>query len=613
MGKGKFFLVLGILLIFLPQKVIPNAQDSLYTGYNRGLNTDSWKGGFVYQKLFSTHSRLHVYEAFSSSRLRVSPSEDKWKDQQNLLLNFSRLLTSRFSMNLFGSSLLFSDKQSGYRNDIRTHLLGIGMSYNGKNFQIPVFIGSKDDRRFGQTDQGLNYRVGMYAPHFRFGEYKNQFGAGCDGDEFRRRKNSSLSVSYLISRQFYAETSDTLMLSLNHHRRDYYVSESGIIESREEKEQRADNTLTYRIGSGFLCHLSGGISSRSLKISLMNGPEKGRKRERNDFNTLGAVRLFLRTPSFRGNMALSYTGTEQKYKLADVSSVSPYSSSSLLSTPDNRSAYTTLSIKTGWKFLATDSLSFACSLQRYWYDTPDPANFDDRDELRYWLDFREIHTFSPNLMLHLSLHLNVLHFVYIYGEKSANNNWTRILRFSSAVSWRPSPRWKISQSAEVLANYVDYDFESYFTSVRSFLYRKFRFEDSTRVDLSPKMSLRFFYRLELDENGKFIWDRWLEQKLIDRHSHTLTLSMDYRPWRTFAISPGYTFYSRRGYRYDANTLATKERELTLDFRSYGPYIQIYYHSDRLRFILTGSTISTKNINIERQVITRIEMGMNWTF
>jgi len=47
MGKGKSFLVLGILLIFLPQKVLPNAQDSLYTRYNRGLSTDSWKGGFV--------------------------------------------------------------------------------------------------------------------------------------------------------------------------------------------------------------------------------------------------------------------------------------------------------------------------------------------------------------------------------------------------------------------------------------------------------------------------------------------------------------------------------------------------------------------------------------
>lgn len=602
----------GIILTVLSQKAFPIAQDSLYTGYNRGLNTEAWQGGFVYQKIFSSGRVFNVSEAFSTSRLRMTPELDKWKDQQNLVFNFLQKLTNRFSMNFSGSSYLFTDKQSGYRNDIRTHLLGLGMSYTTNNIQIPFFLGFKDDRRFDQVDQGFNYRVGMNAPYFRIGEYENRLYAGYEGDNLRQRKNNRLSMTYAINRQFYAETNDTLILRLNHQRRDYYVSETGIIESRAEKSHGAENMLTYRIGSGFLWNLKGSISSRSLKISLMNGPQQGVKRERKDFNSTGEVHFLYKRPSFRGKMSLTYNSTEQKYALTELTSLSPYQSSSRLSTPDNQATFTTLSFQAGWKFLSTDSLIFSSHLQRFRYDTPDPDNFDDRDELRYWLSLQEIHNFSPNLRLNLSLHLNLLHFVYIYGEKSANNNWTRILRLNSSVTWRPAPRWRTTQSAEVLANYVDYDFESYFTSVRSFLYRKLRLEDSTRVDLSPRMSFHLFYRLELDENGKLIWDEWLQQKLIDRHSHTLSISLDYQPWRSFYISPGYTYYSRQSYRYSSSVTASQERELNLDFRSYGPFLKMTYHSDRLYFFLTGSRIFTKNMNVNRQVITRIEMKMNWT-
>ena len=605
--------MMGFLATFSAQDRILAQQDSLYTDYDHGLNTESWHGGFDYQKRVFSGFRLIVSESFTSSRLRVTPDEDKWKDQQHLLIDVSRRLSDRFSLNLMGSGLVFSDKQSGYQNDIRTHLVGLGATYRRRRFRIPVLAGMKDDRRFGQIDRGFHYRMGMDMPHFRLGDYHNRLMTAYEEDDFSKRKNTTLSASYLIHRQFYAGTYDSLMLSLNHQRRDYYVSESGIIESREEKSHRAENSLSYRFGSGFSCRIQGVISSRNLKIGLMNGPDQGLKRQRRDFRLFGIVRLLMKTPSFRGEMTLSHSSEEQKYDYAESQTSFPYSSTSLLSAPDNQNAYTTLSVRAGWRFFSTDSLSISSSIQRFRYDTPDLENYDDRDELRFWLDFVELHRFSPALTLRLSLHLNLHHFVYIYGQKSANNNWSRILRYGSTVFWQPNPRWRFVQSAEVLANYVDYDFESVFPSVRSFLYRKFRLEDSTRVELTERTSLHFHYRLELDENGKFLWAQWLEQKLIDRQSHAFTISLRYQPWPSFSISPGYTLYARKGNRYEQGADRSQQKEVMQDFRSRGPVLRVVYISDRLRFILSGSTIDTKTLTIDKQVYTRIDLSMNWNF
>ena len=489
-------------------------------------------------------------------------------------------------------------------------MAALGATYRGRYFNIPMRFGIKEDQRFGQKDKGWNYRIGFEMPHFKLSEYKNQFIANYEGDELNPRKNSTLTVNYFVNRKFHMGTSDSLKLMLNHQRRDYYISASGEIESREEKSQGAENTLTYQIGRGLNFTFHGRIFSRSLKISTLGSSQMDLKRERNDFNSRGVIRLNLQRPKFRGELFFSYSSEEQKYQLFDSTRPSPFSGS-LSAAPDNQSLYTTLSVKTGWRFLSSDSLIFYSGIQRYRYDTPDPENFDDRDELRFNMEIVEVHKFSPALSLHLLVGLNLFHFVYIYGERSADNNWTRILRFNPYLIYRPSSKLRFYQSAEVLANYVDYDYESMFPGIKSFLYRKFQLEESCYVQLTPRSSFYILYRLELDENGKFLWDQWVEQKLVDRESHTLTLSFNYQPWTCITLSPGFSYYSRRGYRYSSTLLNEQQKDLNLHFRNYGPIIKIIYKGNRLNCTFIGSTIATKTLNIEKKTIARINLRLSW--
>lgn len=610
-GYGCAF-ALSILFLFV-SVVSASTLDSLVTSYERGLNTDQWLWGFHYQKVFASLYDVQIKEQVLSSRLVIVGDEDKWKDDHRFTLDLTRRLKPTLFIKLLGSSLFFSDRQTGYYiNDMQTHMMGVGLMYRDATHTIPVHAGIKEDRRFGQIDRGLTYSLAFNAPRFTLGEYDNSLDGRIDEDLYSKRKNTTLGLSYRVNRQFYEDASDTLSMGLSRQRRDYYISVYGDIESRIENGQNIENRLFYRVGAGLTCRIFGAISARQLWINLMTGEDQGTKRQRQDFQTRAEINLAWNRNVFFGNISFLYKSEDQHYKIAEQASLSPFSGGGFL-TPDNQSLYTTLMLRSGWRFSQTDSVLIFSALQRFRYDTPDPDNFDDRDELRFRIDLQERHTFSSELSLQLSLNLNFIHYVYIFGEKSADNNWTRIIRFSPSVKWQPSPKLRIVHSVEVLANYVSYDYETLLLGTRSFLYRKLRMEDSSWVALTPRTKVHVHYRLELDENGKFIWNHWLEQKLIDRHSETITLLLDHQLWKKWHIGPGYFYYRRRGYRYMSETDGTTGKEISIDFRNHGPMVRVYYKSKRLHFSLKGSTFATRTHLESKQLLTRVDVNMSWLF
>lgn len=600
----------SIIFIALKNDGFSTPGDSLKVGYIKGLNTDKWWGNLQYQTYFSTGWSLSIFEAFSSSLLKLSSTEEKWKDENQLVFSTSRLLSPVFNLGFSGQSYYLSDKQSVFKNDIRTHSLGFGLTYAGSKISFPAFIGLKEDRRLEQRDIGPTLQLGTSLPSLELSKYRNTFQGAYEIDELQRRRNTTLSLAYQVSRQFYEETADTLRLNLDHFRRDYYITDEGLIESRMEKGQGAENILTYRIAPGLRLDIFGAISSRLLRIHQRNASENTLKRERKDFHSTGALSLYWKTSAFRGSANFTHTSEEQEYRLAESGTPSPYSGLDLI-TPDNRTSYTTLALRNQWRFLPTDSLILSTSLQRFRYDTPDPDNFDDRDELRFRCDIKEVHIFSPQLIFSLNASIYLHHFVYIYAERSADNNWTRIFRLGPAVTWRPLKNIQFTQSAEVMANYVDYDFESLLPSVRSFLYRRFYIEDSLRIYVSTRTNISAYYRLELDENGKLIWDDWVEQRLIDRESHIFTLGMEFEPLTGLRIGTGYSVYTRRGFRYKIDPDLVERRELSTDYRSQGPLFRIGYNGHRFAFLFSGSRTSYKTKNVPEQFLTRINLRMNW--
>ena len=596
----------------LSRQGVAGIQDSLATRYEKGLNNDEWRAAFRYDQDLGAGISLRVQDIAASSRLRVTPSQDKWKDQQKLIMTVEGRIHPDWKLLLTGDSRLFSDKQSGYINDIRTHSIGLGARYSNKWVGIPLSVGPKQDSRFGRTDAGASYSAGLQVPRLEAAGYVLDGSVDWDRDELGRRKNGDTDVEFGASRNFEEGTADSLRVTIERQRRDYYISPEGEVENRSESGQKLANVLNYRISRPMSVRVSGSTYKRTLTINDLTSGRASKQRERRDFLAQGSIDLTYDSRRFNAGLTLGATGEEQAYWLIKNRPGSSYSGMS--SGPDNKRRLTSLAFRLGGRFGGSDSLMLYTCLQKHQYDTPDPVNNDDRDELRFWIDLQERHSFSGELEFKTSLAVRYFHQVYIFGEKSGDNNKIRIISLHPEIRWMPSNSFRFSQAAEVLANYVEYDYESLFPGIRSFLYRKFRLEDSVWVSPTPKISLFAHGRLELDENGKLLWSPWLEQRLIDRRSVGWTLSLDYHPFTGLHLMPGFTVYRRKGYRYPEVVLAggnNSGRELNLDFRNSGPVLRIAYAGGRLLFAMTVGTTQTRTLNAPLQALTRMDLNMSW--
>ena len=590
-------------------------SDSLFSDYHRGLNTDFWLWTLNYHRIFGQHTSIQVSDMVSSSRLILSGTDDKWKDSHQFRLDLRRDLTSFLALTMGGTSHYFSDKQTGYYDsDVLTNGFSAGIVYNyNDQCRIPAHVGLKSDKRFGQEDQGLSYGAGFYCPRTEWADYHHVLQSHWETDDLGRRRNTTMGLSYQITRQFYAQTTDTFRVHLDRQRRDYYISASGDIESRIEKGSLIENRLTYQLGDNFYCHLAGALSTRNLRIKAITDTSTSMRRNRVDDNIYGSLRLLWQNSVWQSRLAFSYQGENQSYQFAGQAGSSPFSGGQWSVVPDTRSLYTNLLYYLGWRRSGGDSLFCFTRIQRFRYDTPDPENYDDRDELRYWVNLGSTFRLTESLTGRCDLSLHFIHLVYIMGQRSADNNWTRIMRLSPSISWQPHPRFRWTQSAEILANYVAYDYEEILPGIRSYLYRKLRIEDSTMVDITRKTSLRLYYRLELDENGKLVWDQWLEQKLTDRHSHTFTFVLDFEPWSGFHITPGYSYFHRIGQRYIPQLTGdgTPAAERMIDFQNYGPMISVRCRLANVRLEMSGSTVITRIPDREKQRLSRVNIDMSW--
>ena len=262
-----------LLCFFAARQGFADGQDSLATRYEKGLNNDEWRAAFRYDKNLGSAAVLRILEVASSSRLRVTPDLDKWKDQQNLTMSLERRVHPNWKLLLTGDSRLFSDKQSGFANDIRTHSAGFGARYSNGWLQIPLTAGPKQDSRFGRTDAGATFSAGLEIPRLDVSGYAVGGTASWDRDELGRRQNGDADFAFGVHRSFEAGTTDSLRATVSRQRRDYYISPAGEVENRNENGQELSNVLNYRISPAMAVRMS---RKRLLENSDDQRPDRRR-------------------------------------------------------------------------------------------------------------------------------------------------------------------------------------------------------------------------------------------------------------------------------------------------------------------------------------------------
>ncbi|NOY58582.1 MAG: hypothetical protein GXO75_06575, partial [Calditrichaeota bacterium] len=115
-----FFLVAQVSSVSGPAAIPSPGSSSI--GFKQEFNNYVWLYNLSTNKVLNGRWQVSMGEHFRSSMLRVGTNNDKWKDDQrlNFNLHYSLLPSLRLLARL--SSVIFFDRQSGFNNDIRTHV-----------------------------------------------------------------------------------------------------------------------------------------------------------------------------------------------------------------------------------------------------------------------------------------------------------------------------------------------------------------------------------------------------------------------------------------------------------------------------------------------------------
>lgn len=244
------------------------------------------------------------------------------------------------------------------------------------------------------------------------------------------------------------------------------------------------------------------------------------------------------------------------------------------------------------------------------YDTQSKLNFDDRDELGFLVYVAHRFNNLRNLILVTSVDLNLYHTVYIFSQKSSNNNWNRVLRFTSRSFFEPSENFRNIGTFSVLANYTVYDFQDVVSSVKSYSFRQVNLKDSLIIKFSKHFGTDIFSELKFYERGELNWSEFTQRPVNYFEDKIINSEFNYFYNRFVTISAGYRYFEQRRYNYIAG-----ERVFDNFVRTTGPFasLKVLWKSNSTVEVLGSydyykygdGTPSTENGNI--QIIA------NWNF
>lgn len=538
---------------------------------------------------------LVVDERFRSSLIRTDRTFIK--DQQELRIRGGRRFNDQFDVRVSGSTLFLSDNQITGLNDAAISNAYIGIGFTPlPQLTVAPHIGYTTDRQAERTDRGISYLTQVYGRGLEFAEAFITLDGQYSLQRVDPRTVANHFIRVSIDRQFDAQTFVGVRSYYAYSRREFYFPADDATQDIFGVSMNIDQRFDRRVGSaveiqyalrpnlvGFVVT---SIDWRTVTRGYMYQPIMPITSYLFDSSvdefSLN-VRVGMRYSVGNWLQSISHITYSEQSEEHRIVSVDPAIPSSFVEEraagefrKNNISRRTTLATQGSIRLAQGHHVSFAGSSSILRYDTPSPMNFDDRDELRIMAFAGTHHELNRYLTLTLSVDLSVTHLVYLRAQRSANNNWNRVLRFSPTITYQPFEWFTTTNAFEVLANYTVYDFEDIVIDLRSLSFRQVGWIDSTRVSLSKNTRIDFFSHFRRYERGELRWRTFSERPIHSFEEITLTASLRYdvQPG-AIAFAGGIRYFNRNRYRYVERT-----REFDTQLRNFGPTCYVYWAIDR---------------------------------
>ena len=557
-------------------------------GFDKSLTTFHWTGTSLYQNVFGPLS-VQMNERYLSTLIDAIPQ--LITDNQSFDLHLGEQVSDNVSLTTKVSSFVSSDNK------------GIGISnassngfYGGIAFKpvtgliVEPLIGYRLDNQNGQNDKGASYILNVKTDSVISSDYDANLNGSYQYDKIDPRLLETGNVTGSVEKLFFEQTRNFLGLQYYRNRRDFYSPADSIIHNLygvlNNIQSRSDNALTlidtldYNIGNDALMTFFGSFFTREIdnttRYNNTNDPNQYIPNTTITENQIegGTTLHYHVRNNLIGGFTLAYLERDERHVFLQDPALSTFTVTTLSdieSRKNNISKRTTLSFSLALMPSPSDSISISGSGSLLHYDTPSSENDDDRDELYYLANLSAFHRFNQYFRMSISVDLSLMHLVYLFSSESANNTWNRILRLSPRFEYTPFKTFSTVNTFEVLANYTVYDFDYISSSAQSFSFRQFSFVDSTRWNLTQRVSIEWFSNIRLYERGELHWDEFSERPVNSFDETTYIGTIQYAMTERLLFSLGIRYFSQLRYDYNNNN-----RMLDNVLRSTGPMVAIWF-------------------------------------
>jgi hypothetical protein len=446
-------------------------------------------------------------------------------------------------------------------------------------------------------------------------------------EDISPRKNTIRLFNVDVKSSFEENLNNIITGSYSEQRKDFYFSADPVtamefnitnnLQSRTESNYfLQDKILFVPSNSPMSMNLSGRISWRDIDrttryISLdniANTPYDTRIQEfKIDLSTAADYVTDLLKLSFR----FSYSERDEKHQVKrspGTSDILFNQRENLEEENNNNSQLANISLLSILNISRSDKLTFSIFHRKLRYDTPSDLNFDDRDELLSIGRILYEKEFNRFFKIFLNLEGNLNRIVYIFSERSANNNTTRLLKFSSGGTVS-SGDFVTSNSAEVSANYTVFDYEDLNPNFQSYSFRQLVIRDSTSYKLSRTFELLISGYLKFSEQGEFKWSSFSGNPIRSLNEKLIEPKIVYDIY-DFNFGIGVRYFETTAYTITNGINKTKSS----DYTSVGPTSEITYGvSDKINLKLYGWYEFISNGTDVRREIANLNLKLSYKF
>jgi len=576
-----------IIIFLISLTILTQAQSANYfrTQVLRDQFRWFWVGELKFSSRFLRQSDFHFRDVYTSDLLSASDEENKWKDDNNLAMDWFHPISTKLFTRTILTSQIFSDENT--QTEFHKNIIAQEFSFQfHPKVKFKPALGWTIEEVFGTQDQGWYSQVDLALNKLDIGGYINTTDFNSVIKGFPGRKNQAHSIYTGWQKEFSNVANDSLWLGYQFSEKRYYLI-GGINQEQVIINDRfINNLLNYRTTSNSRFSLLTSFKNRDIDQS---NPDFNNRRKEILFSNQFDYRVLKEPLSAFFGMMFSQIINDNPGIQTDIDALQSALTGRVVFRPTSK-----------------DIFHGRITYSKFEYDTPDENNVDDRDEQRYIMDGSYQHIFSPFFSLRVTGKLYLYHQIFINALRSGNNNWNRIYQLALNSSHKIGESFQHRNQLKILANYTVFDFDEILPQTRSFIFRRLAYTDTLTFRLTKEMFFNTVFQWESEDNGTFFKQKFAQQINNRLSAYFVNFSLYHTNIHGFELYTGIHFFWRDEWNY------VREERKIREFRDISPRITLIYSGNsRLTLFATYAPHQTTNFGTDRLFFTTARLNIQY--